>query len=122
MSCKTLRNIAVIGFIFIAINGGGQAWSSESEDRLLTAPEGGKEHVFNEKKLGIAIADRFESIAEVYDISMRSELYPVETFVNITTLGIAKLFDFAVFTVSFKVKTTSGAIYRDVRMFCLYGK
>ena len=88
--------------------------SSQAEDNSLVMPEGTCENcIISSQKLGMEIAQEFESVSEVYDISLDSDLYAVEV---IDTVFIFGLFDDRLdrFSISFTVKTISGAIYENI--------
>ena len=80
--------------------------SSELSDKGLVIPEGEAEGmVISSQKLANAIANHFDSISEVFDISFESEFY----FRELSPAPVG-----AMFTVSFDVRTTKGSIYRDI--------
>ena len=117
-----LRNmIVVIGFVIITVSCGGKqdnriVLSSESEDHL-TIPRGddaGK--TINRQKLAVLIADHFDDISRVYNISFESELYFSEAVWNTLSLGLNDALDHTdYFTTSFTVETTSNTIHGNIQ-------
>ena len=114
---NVLKVIIVVGFGMILLACGGESkrsaegaeegmpktedgrivLSSELPDKGLVIPEGeAEDKVISSQKLTSIIVNRFDSISEVFDISLVSDWYPFS------------------FTVLFNIRTTKGSIYRDI--------
>ena len=123
-----LRNmIAVIGFVIITVSCGGKqdnriVLSSESEDHL-TIPRGddaGK--TIDRQKLAVLIADRFNDISRVYDISFLSELYLSDEAFRYQSSGMFMFDTTDYFTISFTAETTSGAVYSNIKCLSTFSE
>ena len=129
---NVLKIIIVVGFGMILLACGGESkrsvkdaeegmpktedgrivLSSESEG-FLVIPEGEAEDVvISSQKLGSAIANYFDSISEVFNISFESELYVMEVM-HVFSPFTDDHSD--TFTVSFDIRTTRGSVHKDVQ-------
>ena len=100
-----------VGFGIITIGCGGAAGnrivlSSESAENSLIIPSGDYEGTFiNKQKLAKSIAEKYESVLNVHDISIAEESMLTELFAESNH----------VCDISFSVTDTSGNIHKDVR-------
>ena len=80
-------------------------FSAESD--YLVIPDGSlRGAVISKQKLGKAIAEQFEDISEVNDISIVDEFHFIEGFTRTFSLGFADIIsDFDVLTISFRITT-----------------
>ena len=89
--------------------------SSQSVDYLIIPDGASQGAVISKTKLANAIAEQFNSISKVRDLSMEEKLFATETLLTIATLGMNFLADADDwFLVSFTIETQDGAVYNRV--------